>query len=125
MTKRTNGAEVRGSQRRCRWCRHALVEKDGPGRKKEFCSQRCRQWDWVARQRANDLQLSEDELVMTRAELDTLKDQMYVLHCALLDARRDLQQPRHTAASLREILDWLMDAAEPVAQASLAPSLRP
>ena len=125
MTKRTNEAEVRGGQRRCRWCRHALVEKDGPGRKKEFCSQKCRQWDWVARQRANDLQLSEDELVMTRAELDTLKDQMYVLHCALLDAQRDLQQPRHTVASLREILDWLIDAAEPVAQASLTPSLRP
>ena len=62
---------------------------------------------------------------MTRAELDTLKDQMYVLHCALLDAQRDLQQPRHTVASLREILDWLIDAAEPVAQASLTPSLRP
>jgi hypothetical protein len=79
----------------------------------------------VSRQRAQDLQLSENELVMTRDELDSLKDQIYVLHCALIDARKDLEHPRHTKESLRDILDWLMDAAEPVAAASLNPSLRP
>lgn len=79
----------------------------------------------MSRQRAQDLQLSENELVMTRDELDSLKDQIYVLHCALIDARKDLEQPRHTKESLRDILDWLMDAAEPVAAASLNPSLRP
>jgi len=125
MTKRTHDAEVQGTDRRCRWCRHVLASQDGPGRRREFCSQKCRQWDWVSRQRAQDLQLSENELVMTRDELDHLKDQIYVLHCALADARRDLEQPRHTKESLRDILDWLMDAAEPVAAASLTPSLRP
>jgi hypothetical protein len=78
----------------------------------------------VARQRASELELSENELVMTRDELDTLKDQIYVLHCALVDAKRDLEKPRHTKDSLKEILDWLMDAAKPVAMASLNPSLR-
>ncbi len=125
MTKSPNDVEVRGEDRRCRWCRHVLAAQDGPGRRREFCSQKCRQWDWVSRQRAQDLQLSENELVMTRDELDQLKDQIYVLHCALIDARRDLEHPRHTKESLRDILDWLMDAAEPVAAASLTPSLRP
>jgi hypothetical protein len=115
--------EVAGEQQpRCRWCRHALPGRDGPGRRKEFCSQRCRQWDWVSRQRASELELSENELVMTREELDSLKDQIYVLHCALADARNDLAKPRHTKDSIREILDWVMDAAEPVANASLHPS---
>jgi hypothetical protein len=59
---------------------------------------------------------------MTREELDSLKDQIYVLHCALADARNDLSKPRHTKDSIREILDWVMDAAEPVASASLSPS---
>jgi hypothetical protein len=68
----------------------------------------------VSRQRAQDLQLSENELVMTRDELDSLKDQIYVLHCALIDARKDLEHPRHTKESLRDILSWLMEAAEPV-----------
>lgn len=115
--------EVAGEQQpRCRWCRHALPGRDGPGRRKEFCSQRCRQWDWVSRQRATELELSENELVMTREELDALKDQIYVLHCALADARNDLSKPRHTKDSIREILDWVMEAAEPVASASLHPS---
>ena len=122
MTKSDVGLEVQGKDSRCRWCRHALPPKDGPGRRKEFCSQRCRQWDWVSRQRATELELADNELVMTREELDSLKDQIYVLHCALADARNDLSKPRHTKDSIREILDWVMDAAEPVASASLSPS---
>lgn len=62
---------------------------------------------------------------MTRDELDQLKDQIYVLHCALIDARRDLEHAKHTKETLRDILEWLMDAADPVAAASLTPSLRP
>ena len=79
----------------------------------------------MARQRAADLQLSENELVMTRDELDTLKDQMYVLHCAVLDARQDLAAGRQTKETLLELLNWVLEAAEPVAAASLTPSLRP
>ena len=79
----------------------------------------------MARQRAADLQLSENELVMTRDELDTLKDQMYVLHCAVLDARQDLAAGRQTKETLLELLNWVLEAAEPMAAASLTPSLRP
>ena len=125
MTKSHNGEQVRASDRRCRWCRHVLPESQGPGRRKEFCSQKCRQWDWVARQRAADLELSENELVMTRDELDTLKDQIYVLHCAVIDAQQDLAAGRHSRDSLLELLRWLIEAAEPVAASSLSPSLRP
>lgn len=125
MTKSTRDTEEPEEDRRCRWCRHVLSINRGPGRRKEFCSQKCRQWDWVSRQRAADLALSENELVMTRDELDVLKDQIYVLHCAVIDAKEDLTKGRHTKDSLRELLDWLIDAAEPVAAASLTPSLRP
>lgn len=79
----------------------------------------------MSRQRAADLELSENELVMARDELDELKDQIYVLHCAVMDAKADLAKGRHSAQSLRDILDWVMEAAEPVAAASLSPSLRP
>lgn len=125
MTKLGREPQERAEKSRCRWCRHVLVQRTGPGRPATFCSQRCRQWDWVSRQRAADLQLSENELIMTRDELDALKDQIYVLHCAVIDARTDLTQPRHTTQSLREILEWLIEAAEPVAAASLSPALRP
>src|SRR5690606_3681739 len=105
---------------RCRWCRRALPEARGRGRPRQFCSQRCRQWDWVSRQRANALELSEGELVIARAELDALHDDLYVLACAVDDTRRDLADlgdgPSRAAdaAELRRILDWLLAAAQPL-----------
>lgn len=99
---------------RCRYCRRVMPERTGPGRPKEFCSQACRQWDWVGRQRARELQISEDELIVARSELDALYDELYVLSCAVADTERDLNDKKATATSLREALDWLMDAARPL-----------
>jgi hypothetical protein len=103
-------------ERRCRWCRRVLPPASGRGRPREFCSQRCRQWDWVARQRARELELSEGELVIARTELDALHDDLNVLACAVEDAERDLRASgsRPTVAELREIVDWLLDAARPL-----------
>jgi len=106
---------------RCRWCRHVIAPAAGRGRPREFCSQRCRQWDWVARQRAADLQLSEGELVVTRDQLDALKDAVFVLECAVNDVRQDLTSGRHTKDSLTELLNWLLESADPVIGASVSP----
>ncbi len=106
--------------RRCRWCRRVLPEREGPGRPKQFCSQRCRQWDWVSRQRANELELSEHELVIARHELDALHDDLYVLACAVDDAERDLATGRQTIHSLTDTLTWLLDAARPLRDRELS-----
>jgi len=102
--------------RRCRWCRRMLAARSGRGRPREFCSQRCRQWDWVARQRARELALSDGELVIARAALDELHDELYVLACAVEDTERDLAALDANASptELRQILDWLLDAARPL-----------
>lgn len=129
MTKsdETKGAGRRVDPRnRCAWCRHPIPEASGPGRPRRFCSQKCRQWDWVQRQRAAELELSENELVVTRDELDSLKDLVFVLECAVKDVRQDLQAGRHTKETLRDLLDWLLEAADPVTTASLgSPTIRP
>jgi hypothetical protein len=93
-----------------------LGERTGPGRPRVFCSQRCRQWDWVSRQRAGDLELSDGELVIARAELDALHDDLFVLACAIDDTERDLAAagPRATARELRQMLSWLLASAEPL-----------
>lgn len=117
-----------GEVRRCAWCRRVLPERTGPGRPKKFCSQRCRQWDWVSRQRARELQISEDELVIARTELDALHDDLYVLACAVEDAERDIATlgSRPTAQDVREILDWLLDAAQPLRDRQIsAPTTSP
>jgi len=108
------GSKVPG-EARCRWCRIVLPVRAGRGRPREFCSQRCRQWDWVSRQRARELALSDGELVMARHELDELHDELFVLSCAVADTQRDLADglsPREALESLR----WLLDAAEPLAR---------
>ena len=113
--------------RRCAWCRRMLPERGRTGRPRAYCSQRCRQWAWVARQRAAELQLSEHELVVTKAALDELHDQLYVLACAVEDAERDLAAAgsRVTKAELGELLAWVLDAARPVANVSLGAAPAP
>ena len=122
MTEIGAGAQVPGG-RRCRWCRIVLPARAGRGRPREFCSQRCRQWDWVARQRAHELQLTEGELVVTREALDDLQDRLFVLACAVQDVDRDLGRLRRpSTADLREALDWLLEAARPVAARPALPA---
>lgn len=106
---------------RCQQCRRVLPTQK-TGRPRVFCSQACRQWNWVTRQRAAEVQLSEDELIIAKDELDRLHDEMYVLACAVNDAERDLTAAgaNISGRELREILDWLLEAARPVRDHELA-----
>ena len=125
MTELSNGSEERAVvplPARCRWCRASLPARQGPGRPRAFCSQACRQWDWVSRQRARELALSDGELVMARNELDSLHDDLFVLSCAVADTKRDLAASRLTAAELKDTVQWLLEAAEPLAARRISPS---
>jgi len=99
-----------------------LPVRQGRGRPRQFCSQRCRQWDWVSRQRARELQLSEDELVIARTELERLHDDLYVLACAVDDTERDLADAGADAGAtdLRQMLAWLLAAAGPLRDRELS-----
>ena len=63
-----------------------------------------------------ELQLNENELIVAKAELDQLHDELYVLACAVDDVERDLaaagQKP--AAKELNQMLEWLLDAARPI-----------
>jgi len=123
MTKLSTGVQGRAkSGQRCRWCRHVLPEQTGVGRKRVFCSQACRQWDWVGSQRARELKLNEDELIVARQEIDSLYDDLYVLACAVDDTERELKAGKPSAKSLKESIDWLLDAARPLRDRTLTPS---
>jgi hypothetical protein len=63
--------------------------------------------------RARDLGLSEDELVMTRAELEALRDQLYMLEAAVEDVERDLSSSP-TKQDLHDAVAWLIEAARPL-----------
>jgi hypothetical protein len=122
MTKLPTGVQGRAvGGIRCRWCRRVLPEQSGAGRTRVFCCQACRQWDWVARQRARELKISEDELVIARAVIDSLYDDLYVLACAVDDTERELKAAKPTVRSITEALEWMMEAARPLRDRTLTP----
>jgi len=103
--------------RQCRWCRRKFVANAGPGRPREFCKQSCRQRDYESRQFAVERGLDETQLIVTRAELDDLRDKLYVLECAVEDVERDLDASSEPH-EVREALSWILDAARPLAARS-------
>jgi hypothetical protein len=76
-----------------------------------FCKQSCRQADYVARQRSQELGLSEHELIVTRTALDELRDRLYELEAAIQDVEHDLAEGDE---DLERMLRWLLAAAKPV-----------
>lgn len=97
-------------QARCRWCGRPLPDRAGRGRPRRFCRQACRQREYISRLRAAEAGLSEQELVVARAELDDLRDRLYVLECAVDDARRDLSE----GDAAERVLGEVLAAAEPL-----------
>jgi hypothetical protein len=119
----TKVVDDQGDRRsRCRWCRRVLAAQK-MGRPRKFCSQACRQWDWVGRQRAQELQLNETELIVAKAELDQLHDELYVLACAVDDVDRDLATAGKPPPpkDVQQMLSWLLDAARPIRDRELQP----
>jgi hypothetical protein len=84
----------------------------GAGRPRRYCKQACRQRDYEARRRAAELGLGEHELVITRAELETIRDRLFVLERTVEDAEVDLRQPEaRRAAELRRIMEYVLESA--------------
>lgn len=74
----------------------------------------------MSRQRAADLALGTNELVIQRDELDRLHDDLYILATAVADVQRDLADVgKPTNTEYREALDWLLDAAKPLCDREL------
>jgi len=75
----------------------------------------------VSRQRAADLALGVDEMVIRRDELDRLHDDLYLLACAVEDTERDLAERGPLSnRELRAALDWLLESARPLRDRELS-----
>jgi hypothetical protein len=84
--------------------------RGGRGRPARFCKQSCRQRDYEARRHAAELGLSEGELVVTREELESVRDRLFVLECALEDVERDLSERGDDTDDRERAFAWLLDA---------------
>jgi hypothetical protein len=100
------------TQIRCAWCGRRFAAAGGRGRPRRFCKQSCRQRDYEARRRATELGLSEGELVVTREELERLRDGIYMLAAAVEDVEHDLTERGDDADDRERAFRWLLDAAK-------------
>jgi hypothetical protein len=61
------------------------------------------------------LALGDQELIVARGALDRLRDELYVLACAVEDVERDLASAAEPGVTeLHEALSWLVEAARPL-----------
>jgi len=95
---------------RCRWCGRPFSPTPGAGRPRRYCKRSCRQRDYESRRRATELGLGEDELIMTRQELNELRDRLFVLSETIKDVERDLTDD--DADDERRLLNVLLYAAK-------------
>jgi hypothetical protein len=91
---------------RCAWCGRGFAGAAGPGRPRLYCKHACRQRDYEARRRATELGLSESELVVAREELESLRDRLFLLRCAVEDVdRAQAEDPDDVERLVRQLLD--------------------
>ncbi|MGA9275640.1 hypothetical protein [Ilumatobacter sp.] len=75
----------------------------------------------MSRQRAADLALGADEIIIRRDELDRLHDDLYMLACAVEDTERDLaERAPMSNRELQGALDWLLESARPLRDRELS-----
>lgn len=96
------------TKRACDWCGRTFAVSGGPGRPRRFCKPSCKQRDYEARRRAEEVGLGEHELVITREELESVRDRLFVLACVVEDVERDLL---HRDTDERRACAALLDAA--------------
>lgn len=79
----------------------------------------------MARKLAAAHGLGDDDLIVSRTQVEELQSRVYCLRAAIEDVDRDLRSGGGKAAArradLREALDWLLENAEPVAQIWVQP----
>ena len=74
----------------------------------------------MARKLASAHGLGDDDLIVSRAQLEELQSRLYCLQAALEDVERDLAASEEPA-DVREAFEWLRENAAPVAQLWIEP----
>ncbi len=98
---------AQGEERRCGWCRSVLPAQESVGRPRLYCGQACRQRAYEQRSATAKAGLSDDVVLVTRAELDGLQDRLYQLRCAIEDVQTVLSE-KPTKAELEKSLNELV-----------------
>lgn len=74
----------------------------------------------MARKLAASHGLGDDDLVVSRAQVEEMQSRLYCLQAALEDVERDLADD-DSPAEVRNALSWLQENARPVAELWIEP----
>lgn len=93
--------------KRCAWCSRSLPERPPhqSGRRPKYCRRSCRQRAYEARRRSDELGLGDDELVITRNELDDANDRLFEIRQLIAEATRDLDDGVRPATVARRLIE--------------------
>ena len=75
------------------------------GRIAIYCRRSCRQRAYEARRRSDELGLGDDELVVTRNELDDANDRLFEIRQLIAEASRDLADNLDAANVAQRLID--------------------
>ena len=96
---------------RCRWCGRRLPDQDGVGRRRQYCTQSCRQRAYENRHSAPRGGVPADGIILSAEERDDLADRLYQMQCAAEDVATALAE----SAGREELVGLvaaLLDAAK-------------
>ena len=105
---------------RCQWCGRPLPTPARTGRPRRFCRAGCRQQAHIARRFANAHGLGDDDVIITRQQLEDLQGAIYCLQAAIEDVDNDMAD-KPSPAEIRTALNWLLDNARPAAELWIEP----
>jgi hypothetical protein len=107
--------QQRPSGHRCEWCSREITQ-EGPGRRRRYCSQSCRQRAYEQRQSLKDTTIPADSVILPRAAAEELADRLFEVRCAAEDIREAVNdgEPPASVLELCEELVALTRAAEGV-----------
>jgi len=74
----------------------------------------------MARKLASAHGLGDDDLVVSRTQIEELQSRLYCLQAAIEDVDRDLAASPEPS-DVREAVDWLLENARPVAELWVEP----
>jgi len=74
----------------------------------------------MARKLAAAHGLGDDDLIVSRTQVEELQSRIYCLRAAIEDVGRDLSKASD-AVEVREAFDWLLENAQPVAELWIEP----
>jgi len=108
---------------RCGWCGRELPKQGGPGRRRVYCKQGCRQQAHMARKLAASHGLGPDDLIISRRDLEELQGHLYGLQAALEDVDADLEQAQRSGVEFdyRDAYEWLYAGARPLRSTWIEP----